>query len=165
MKRPIVKLRLSRMDVAAEAVGWAVVIAHWAFVAWHYADLPEIIPRHFNARGEADGFGAKGGLLDLPIINTVLFAGMTLLNRFPQAFNYLEDITADNAEQQYRAATRLIRYLKLAVAVLFFVITYSTVETAYHGESPLMAWVLPMLGVSTFGLLLYFLAATRTNRK
>ncbi len=165
MKRPIVNLRLSRMDVVAEAVGWAVVIAHWAFVAWHYADLPEIIPQHFNARGEADGFGAKGSLVGLPIINTVLFAGMTLLNRFPQAFNYLEEITPDNAERQYRAATRMIRYLKLAVAVVFFAITYSTVETAHQGESPLMAWVLPVLGLSTFGLLLYCLAATRTNRK
>lgn len=163
MKRPTVKLRLSRMDVAAEAVGWAVVIAHWAFVAWHYADLPEIIPRHFNARGEADGFGAKGGLVGLPITNTVLFAGMTLLNRFPQAFNYLEEITANNAERQYRAATRMIRYLKLCVAIVFFVITYGTVQTALQGDSPLVGWILPLLGVSTFSLLLYCLAAARKS--
>ena len=31
-----------------------------------YADLPSEIPTHFDAAGQADGFGGKGTLLVLP---------------------------------------------------------------------------------------------------
>lgn len=155
MRRPSVTLRLSRMDVVAETIGWTIILFHWSFTLWHYAGLPEIIPTHFNVRGEADGFGSKRNLMTLPIINTILFAGMTLLNRFPQAFNYLEPITPENAERQYRAATRMIRYMKLAIAIVFFIITYSTLETAHSGDSRLVIWVLPLLILSTLGSVVY----------
>ncbi len=163
MKRPHIPIRLTRSDVIAEAIGWSIIILHWIFTLWHFDSLPEIIPIHFNARGEADGFGSKSNLMTLPIVNTLLFVGMTLLNRFPQAFNYMEPITPENAQRQYRSATRMIRYMKLMVAFVFFIITYSTVETVFQGASGWTVWVLPLLFVSTLGVLIYGVQACRKS--
>lgn len=163
MRRPRIPIHHTGSDIVAEVVGWVIILFHWVFTWWHYAELPEIIPIHFNARGEADGFGSKSKLATLPIINTILFVGMTLLNRFPQAFNYMEPVTPENAERQYRAATRMVRYMKLMVAFVFFVITYSTVETVFQGDSGLMVWVLPLLIVSTLGVLVYGVQAGKKH--
>jgi uncharacterized membrane protein len=55
-KRPRLKLRLSKADIFFEVLGWLVLISIWFLTIINYNSLPEIIPVHFNARGEADGF-------------------------------------------------------------------------------------------------------------
>lgn len=55
------------------------------FIFWR--DLPEQIPAHYDAFGRVDGWGGRGELLLCPIAAAVLYAGITLLERFPQIWN------------------------------------------------------------------------------
>ncbi|MBT8132475.1 MAG: SdpI family protein [Gammaproteobacteria bacterium] len=48
-------MRFDRTDI----VCLAVVVLHFALVAYFYADLPDPVPSHWNAQGEVDGFTPK----------------------------------------------------------------------------------------------------------
>ncbi len=152
MPRPKVTIPLTATDKMAEAAGWALVVALWALAICNLARLPQTIPTHFNAAGQPDGYGGKYSLLTLPVVATILFAGITLLNRYPHIFNYPTEITAENALRQYTSATRLLRYLKLTVVLIFFAIAQQTISTAIGGASGLGVWFLPVVLVVLLGI-------------
>ena len=110
--RPKIKLNLSKSDKVIEITSWALLIGIWVLAILNFSDLPETIPTHYNGAGEADGFGEKTNIFVLPVIGTILFIGMTILNNYPHIFNYPSTITNENAYNQYSNATRMIRILK-----------------------------------------------------
>ncbi len=146
--RPKFKLELTPTDKIVEVVGWFTLAILWILTLWNYGSLPETIPTHFNASGQPNDYGSKGTLLMLPIIATVLFFGMTILNKYPQAFNYPTHITDANALRQYTNVTKMVRYLKLAVVLIFLFIVFKTLKTVEGAAEGLGIWFLPL----TFGL-------------
>ena len=157
-KRPTIKVPLTTADKTLELIGWLCIVAMWGLTIMNYSTLPDTIPTHYNAAGQADGFGAKANLLTLPLIATILFIGLTILNRFPHVFNYPASITSENVLQQYTNATRLIRYLKLIVAVIFGLIAYRTIQNANGQAEGLGIWFLPLILGAIFIPLTYFIA-------
>ena len=101
-QRPIIKLELTTTDKAIELLGWISIMAIWLLTIISYTNLPDIIPTHYNAEGDPDGFGGKRLILIEPFIATVIFFGMTILNKFPHTYNYLTEITTENALKHYR---------------------------------------------------------------
>ncbi len=156
-ERPKIKLELTTTDKIFEILGWTSIFAIWVLTITNYTKLPDIIPIHYNAMGQADGFGRKGNILILPIIATVLFVGLTILNKFPHVFNYPTNITTDNALRQYTNATRLIRYLKLIIVVIFGLISYQTIRNANGQTEGLGTWFLPLTMGLLFIPLIYFI--------
>jgi len=151
-ERPKLKVQLSPTDHVFELLGWGVLLALWVWTGTSYSSLPDTIPTHFNAAGEADGFGTKASIVGLPIIATLLHIGLTLLNRVPHIFNFPTPITQENALRQYTNATRMIRYLKLILVLVFAGISFQT----SIGEG-LGVWFLPLTLVLIFMPLLYFM--------
>lgn len=100
-QRPIIKLELTTTDKAIELLSWISIMAIWLLTIISYTNLPDIIPTHYNAEGDADGFGGKRMILIEPIIATFIFFGMTILNKFPHTYNYLTEITTENALKHY----------------------------------------------------------------
>ncbi len=155
--RPKLKIELAASDRLVEWMAWLLLIGLWIFALVNYSDLPDQVPMHFNARGEVDRYGDKASSLILPLIATLLFFGMTWLNRYPHVFNYLEPITASNAERQYTMATRLIRSLKLAVVAIFFIILVAVQQAATENIAGLGPWLLSVILVITFLPLIVYL--------
>ncbi len=118
--RPRIKIKPTKVDKIIDIISLSVVVAIWAVVSFYYAKLPEIIPIHFNANGIADGYGSKNHILLLPIIATVFFVGLYLLNRVPHIHNYTIKITPENAPEEYTKSTKLIRYVNLILVMLLF---------------------------------------------
>jgi len=156
-EQPKIKLELTTIDKTLEILGWISILAIWVLTITNYTNLPDTIPIHYNGAGHADGFGRKGNILILPLISTVLFIGMTILNKLPQVFNYPTDITKDNALRQYTNATRMIRYLKVIIVVIFGVIVLQTIRNANGQTSGLGVWFLPLTLGLIFVPLTYFL--------
>ena len=154
-KRPKIKIELTNIDKAFEIIGWLVLFVTCFLTITNYNNLPDIIPIHYNAAGEADGFGRKANILILPIISTILFIGLTLLNRVPHIFNYPTNITRENAKRQYTFATRLIRYLKVIIVVMFGFIAIRTIQSANRQVEGLETWFLPLSLGSIFILIVY----------
>jgi uncharacterized membrane protein len=71
---------------------FAMVMAHGAFALATFGSLPERIPVHFNASGEADGFASAGfaswsSLWFISVGLGALFAWTSLrIDRFPQRY-------------------------------------------------------------------------------
>lgn len=156
-ERPKLKLELTQTDKTIEIIAWLLIFAVCFLTVINYQSLPDIIPTHYNGAGMADGFGDKWLILTLPLVATVLFVGLTIFNKFPHIFNYPTEITADNALRQYTNATRLIRYLKVIIAVIFGLISYQTIRNANGQIEGLGTWVLPFTLVLIFVPIIYFL--------
>lgn len=154
--RPRVSLNLSASDRFLEYLGWMMILALWFYTLYMYSELPEIIPTHFNAAGKADGFGKKSSILLLPFIATILYVGLTLLNRYPHVFNYAENVTQENALRLYTTATRTIRYLKVIIVIVFALIVYFTVGYSEGNTRNPGMWLLPVILLLTAIPLIYY---------
>ncbi|MES2389513.1 MAG: DUF1648 domain-containing protein [Bacteroidota bacterium] len=117
----------------------------WLLAIWSYFTMPEIIPVHFNGSGTADSFGPRGSIFILPAVGTLVFGLLTLLNKVPHVFNYPAAITPENAEAHYTNATRMLRYMKLSICVLFIVLVFFTMQTAKGNTNGLGVWFMPFI--------------------
>ena len=157
---------MTQSDRILEVLGWVAVLGIWILTLAYYYELPETIAIHFNAAGKADGSGHKTTILGLPIISTIMFIGLTILNKHPNVFDYPVRITEENALYQYRNASRMLRFIKLAVIIVFGVIVYRTIQYTNGDSDGLGAWFLPATMSLIFIPTIYFLIkAFKRNAK
>jgi uncharacterized membrane protein len=133
------------IDRVLEIASLVFLCVLWAFVIYSYNTLPETIPTHFNAGGEPDGYGEKSTLFILPVLATLIYLGMGWINLYPYKFNYTVPINEDNAFDQYKLATRLLRYLKLVVLIIFIAIVLFTHLTVSGKSGGIGSWFLPVV--------------------
>jgi uncharacterized membrane protein len=148
--RPKVKLTFSPLDARLELTGKIFLIVMWALTLYVFIKLPTTVPIHFNASGKPNKYGSKLTILLLPIIATIIFFVLTWLNKYPHIFNYMTKITADNAQRQYTIAKRKLRFLKLAIPIVFSLIILFIYFTSIGVTKGLGFWFLLL----TFGFIL-----------
>lgn len=156
-KRPRIKIEPTSLDKVVDLAGWLILAFLWVMILLNYADLPDTIPTHFNAAGKADDYGSKSTIFMLPVIATILYAGMTRLNLFPHIFNFPMKITAENALRQYTSSTQMIRYVKLVIVFLFTLIVFKTMQTATGKSDGLGFWFLPLVLMLVLTPVIFFL--------
>lgn len=148
--RPKLKPELTVTDRFAESFSIFLLLLIWIMSLYYYSRLPEIIPTHFNAAGQPDAEGGKSTLFLLPVITTMLYAIMTIVNLFPHTFNFPGKITPETAMSQYTLATRMVRFIKVIMMLMFAVMTYMIIKTATGEVSGLGVLFLPIFVVATF---------------
>jgi uncharacterized membrane protein len=165
-ERPQIKLTLDPADILLEMLGSLAILAVWGLVISNYSSLPDTIPTHFNAAGQPDDFGGKATLLVLPIMSTILFFGLTFLNKFPEIFNYPVDITIENASAQYKNIQRMIRYLKLVIVWIFGFIVFRNIQIGQGIRNDLGSWFLPLTLLAIFaGPIFFLIYSVQINKK
>lgn len=157
MERPRQDIRLERIDQILEIVGIIGLALLIGLPIFFYGALPDVIPRHYNAVGQPNGYSEKGIIWALPAIGLILYLGLSLLNRYPHKFNYPQRVTKENAARQYKNATRMLRMLNCIIAGVFVYITYSTIRTALGKQNGLGDYFLPTFLALMFGTIGYFL--------
>lgn len=162
-KRAKMKIELTATDKAIEFIGWFFILVIWILTIISYNKLPDIIPIHYSETGNADSFGGKAHILILPLIASILFVGLTILNKFPHIFNYPTNITKDNILKQYTNATRMIRYLKLIIVVIICFIAFRTIFYANGKIEVFGTWFLPLMIASILITLIYFIVKLTKN--
>ncbi len=127
--------------------GWLLVALNFILVFSFYSSLPEVIPTHFNIKGEADGFGNKSTLWVLPILNLVMYFGMTMLatKMKPWNFNYPTKVTEKNASKIYAISIRMLTWLNLGIALIFLVISLNAILMAKEVNHFSIGWVIIVL--------------------
>jgi len=143
--RPKLTIELTKVDKTLEGLCLIILILLWTGIIAGFSKLPDEIPSHFNASGQADDYSNKTSIFNLPIVVTILYLGMTILNRYPHVYNYSATLTMENAGRLYKSATRLIRILKLAVIVIFTGIVLLTCNSAITKGDGLGVWFLPVV--------------------
>lgn len=162
--RPRINPENTTIDRFLESAAWAALILLWILVLKSYNKLPEIIPSHFNPSGQPDDTSNKNFIFILPVIGTFVFFLLTVLQNYPYTFNYPVKITADNAMKQYTNAIKMIRYLKLIILVVFGLITFFTLKTAWGESEGLGIWFLPVFLIGVFGPLAYYITKAFKNK-
>jgi uncharacterized membrane protein len=157
MTKPRIKISLNKIDWMLETTSALALIALILVTIYGYRVLPENIPLHFNLTGEADGFGSKQSILIIPIATLVIYLALTILERFPHKFNYMLEITAENAERQYRNMHYMMKILKVYIVFLFLYVTNMIVQIGSGNLRSMSNWILPVILVGLLSIVIIFI--------
>lgn len=157
-KRPVIIIHPSQLDKTIELISKILLLIMWILAVFTFINMPAIVPVHFGASGKPDDYGSKATLWILPLLGTIIYFGLTWLNQYPQIFNYPTKITEANAGQQYMMATRMLRFLKAGILLIFTFIILFTYLTATGYANGLSNWFLPLMLVIILSPTSYFIA-------
>lgn len=144
-KRPRIKVPFETVDVIIEMLSITLLILMWIYCIINYFELPDTIATHFDATGKPDDFGSKNTIWIIPVVATVMYIGMYILNKYPHIHNYMVNITEENALKNYRFSTRVVRVVNFLCVLLLAYITYMIIESAFGKQYNLGTWFVPLL--------------------
>ena len=155
-----------RKNLEVVSVAGVLLMAWITAAAFHGpGGLPARIPVHFNALGQADGWGSRGSLLGLPIVAILLYILMTVVSRYPAVFNYPVRVTPQTRPRLQELALEMIAWLKAELVWLFVWIEHVTIELARRGEGSLSPFFMPVVLAVVLGTILgYAMAMRRVGR-
>ncbi len=163
--RPKLDIGLTKIDKLLETICLTLLLLLWVTTIAFYGKLPDQIPTHFNVAGRPDDFNNKQHIFVLPIIATVIYIGMTIINKYPHIYNYPAIITKENATRLYTSATKFIRVLKLVVVVIFSGIVFMMYKTSLTNSGGLGTWFLPFaLGLLVVPSIFYLLDSIKKTK-
>jgi len=162
--RPRLIIEASDADKLIDIISITMLASAFVYLSMNYSALPDRIPTHFDGSGHPDGWGSKETIWFLPVLGALLFFGIRFLYNIPHRFNYLVEITADNAEKQYRLAVNMIRYLNLAIAIIFSVIVISMIQIALNRADGLSPLFMVLIVLLIFLPSVYFIYKSLLNR-
>ncbi len=164
--RPRIQLIPTGLDKMLDSAGAILLAALWVITIYAFVKMPDIIPTHYNGAGTVDDYGSKITILILPVITTIIFFGLTWLNKYPHIFNYPTEINEDNAERMYTLATRMLRFLKLAIIIIFTEIVVSTFLITQGTIKKLGVWILPIeLSIIAIPIIIVFIKSGKKGSK
>ncbi len=127
--------------------------------------LPSRIATHFDYAGHVDGWGETSMLWLFPIVASFIYGTMTLVARYPAAFNYPVRVTTENRARLQAAALDMVLWLKAELVCLFTWIQYEIIQSARQGRSTLPHLLVPVVIAGIFGTIIwYFVAMQRASR-
>lgn len=163
-KRPKLQIPLSPLEKALNLLVAIAILFCLLLLAVSLGSLPDIIPTHFNVAGQPDGWGSKWTILLFPILALILGPALLFLSRFPQVFNYIWQITPENAARQYQLARQLIEWLAAEIVCLMAYIEWTIIQAARFNGQGLGAWFILVPIVTIFITLgIYFRSASQAR--
>ncbi len=154
--RPKIKPEISSADKIVEVASATVLLAISLLFLLQYPSVDEKVPMHYDFSGNVDRIGNKAELFFLFAILLLLYAGMTIAQRYPHSFNYLTEITHENALRQYSAAVKMIRWLKLQLVCLFSFIIAKSIFPDYIGDGVFFAVIITFIVTTFIQMIAYF---------
>ncbi|MFY0689573.1 MAG: DUF1648 domain-containing protein [Cyclobacteriaceae bacterium] len=150
------RLKRDAFDHTVDTICLVALIGTGYLCIQSYADLPDQIPTHYNFSGEVDGFGHKQNVWALYAVAIFLCVGLIGVSLIPHKFNYIVEITAENAERQYRTATRMIKGVNLISTGFFCLLIFRML--GFGNNLDLGNYTLPIFILLLFGVILFFIS-------
>lgn len=141
-----VTVGLRRLTLVATAA-----VTVWVLV--RYPSMPDTVPVHFAAGGEADEWGSRATVLWLFLIMLVCIVPIHWASSRPDArwVNYPKTVTGDNAQAMYRVCEQLLVWTNVSVVVL-----YAGIAAAIIDGVSILLFVIPglvlMVGGTVVGI-------------
>lgn len=155
--RPSIKISLETIDWLIEGLSLICLVVMFVLPLLSFNELPDKIPSHFNAAGEPDAFSSGRSIWILPVTGLITWILLTLAGFLPRIYNYPVQITPENAEAQYRTATRLIRAIKCIVIAMFAYMVHRTILTAAGEANGIGKTFLPVSMVILSGAIIFYI--------
>lgn len=161
-KQPKIEVPGTTFETFLNTVSMLIFLAMLGFLFIQYGSLPDQVPGHYNGAGQVDRWGGKEELFILPLIGAGLWIGMTVLEKYPHTYNYL-NLTEDNAEIQYKNGRLMINVLKNEIVLLFSWINFQNIRVASGDAEGLGSFFMPIFMVVIFGTLVFFMIRMLRN--
>ncbi|MEO0340551.1 MAG: DUF1648 domain-containing protein, partial [Bacteroidota bacterium] len=162
-ERPKLTIDWQPIDWLIETIGAIALVLMILLPILYLGILPDEVPRHFNAAGEADAMGSKNTIFLLSGIGFLMYISLWYLNKFPHTFNFPTKITKENAYIQYQNATRMMRTVNTFIAISFAYITYMIIQNGLGNANGLGRYFTPIFLGLTF--LIVFLGIYNAAKK
>lgn len=162
-KQPKLSIEKDQIDYNLEYIALLALSFLILMTTVYYFKLPDQIPIHFDAKGNPDNYGSKMIMWIIVFIGVALMSGLHYLNRFPHTFNYMTKITEENAQYQYKIATRMMRAMNVMIGLIFCYIQWGTIQVALGKWTGLGSSFISIAMIILFGTILYFMY--KSNRK
>lgn len=131
------------MKKGMQLLGLAALLFAFAHIFWNWSDIPNRVPQHYNFAGEVDAWTSKWFILFPPTIGLVIWLGVQLAFRFPDAINMM-DVPQERNEKQRNIATVMMRCIQLEVALLFSYLSVKDVYVAKGEAFGFNTWETPL---------------------
>jgi len=119
------------------------VILTFLATAYMYVDLPEIIPIHFNFKGEVDGYGSKDWIFSLPAVSALITSIILFVNRWmlakPLDYHrkskpHYRKYTDEELRKELNNTGHMMSITVLFAALLIAYILYATISAALNSH-------------------------------
>ncbi|WP_422123281.1 DUF1648 domain-containing protein [Planococcus sp. X10-3] len=155
-KQPAMELPKSSLARFLDVFTLLIFIAVIIYLINAYPSLPDRVPGHYDASGTVDRWGSKIELWILPLVAAGLWIMMTILERYPHIFNYI-NLREDNLEAQYRNGVFMVNVLKNESVLLFSFLIFQGSRVADGAAAGLGDFFLPIFMFVIFGSIIIFL--------
>jgi len=166
MTRPKLKIEKCILDKTIEILSFLLIVFSAVVLGFYYNQLPERVLIDFNwPSKDENGFAAKGLLWTSPIICGIIVIAIYKLNQYPWVFNYPSEITEENAEYNYKMATKMLRIIGLIIALLCFVLTVTAILKGLGNTIRYEHYLMPLFPVLLIGIPVLFVIILLVQKK
>lgn len=148
--------KYSKINKSLDIIGMILVISLVVMTFIYWGKAPEVVPTHYNFKGEIDAYGSKNTLFILLPIAVITYIGIAILAKFPNIYNYTVEINPRNKEKQYLMASIFIRIVNIETLSIFFYIQISIGAAMNSGKGLSMAF-LPISMFVLFGSIGFYI--------
>ena len=147
-----IKIERNALDVLEAIVSLSCLVGVSLYLILAWSTIPAQIPAHYNAAGEVNRWGSKSERIILPIISWLIYGMITLIERFPQAWNTGVRVTEENRAEVFRLLKNMIACVKMITLSIFSCLT---VLSSLARNLPM--WFLLVFLVLLFGTIAYYI--------
>ena len=143
------------------------VMAWITYAALHGPEpLPDRIPMHFDAAGNANGWGPPSSLSLLPVVAAALYLLITVISLLPTGIECAVKLTVESRERMQALIRQMLAWFKVELVGLFLLIQWLILTGIREGTNKIPA-IRPqfflILFLGTMGW--YFVAVFRAMRR
>lgn len=165
-ERPKIKIEKSITSKIIELTTFLLIIATVVLLDFYYNQLPGKVEINFNwLSKDENGFGTKDLLWISPLICGIICLALYKLNNYPWVFNYPVEITNENAKENYKNSTRMIRVINFIISLLCFLITLSSVLSGLGRTFTLGKYLFPLFPVLLIGIPIAYMIQINLSKK
>ncbi len=153
------KVKRRWYDVIIDILCLALLVGVFLYLRINWDRFPAQVPAHYGIYGEIDRWGDKTELLTMPIMASLLYIFLRVIEQFPAMWNTGVDVTEENKEIVYRILKNLLQAIKLLIVTVFILIAVLASLAI-----PLPIWFLVAYMALILGTILFFCMQLRRHR-
>lgn len=161
---PKIRIQLRLFDYVLEILAIFGLLALLGLATYYYKLLPTHASSDYGFKNQLLGLGSRNALWMLAALGLALFIFMTLVNRRPEKFNYLVEITPENASNQYTLVIRVIRMLKVFVMLLFAFLIWRNIGILLGKNQGQTIWLLPVVMTITLSATFFYILKSTAQK-
>ena len=132
-------------------ISWVLLVIYMVWFVYRWRQLPQTVPLHFGFDGTPDRWGGKESLWMTPALALAVFAGLTVILRFPGIWNTgFKPVTEENREWVYQNLASMLVSVRLGAEVILMYSSWKGMTDYRMGGWFWLIWFAVLFGPVIF---------------